>query len=210
MAVSKKNNAKKKQSYISVPSQIINSISSSSLHSLLHSSPKKKPSRFLIARFPTLCFLTLFLFAFLGILEFVFNPQTPLSPHLCATSLPNASISNGHRSKSELGALSSEKRKKPGENGEKIWGFSWENGGLEFWKQPDGMGYRPCVEFSKEYKRESEGIVKERRKYLMVVVAGGLNQQRNQIVDAVVIARILGAALVVPILQVNVIWGDER
>ncbi|XP_028769623.1 O-fucosyltransferase 20 [Neltuma alba] len=43
----------------------------------------------------------------------------------------------------------------------------------------------------------------------MVVVAGGLNQQRNQIVDAVVIARILGAALVVPILQVNVIWGDE-
>ena len=44
----------------------------------------------------------------------------------------------------------------------------------------------------------------------MVVVSGGLNQQRNQIVDAVVIARILGAALVVPILQVNVIWGDER
>ncbi|KAI3994609.1 hypothetical protein MKX01_007901 [Papaver californicum] len=36
-----------------------------------------------------------------------------------------------------------------------------------------------------------------------------MNQQRNQIVDAIVIARILGAALVVPILQVNVIWGDE-
>jgi hypothetical protein len=44
----------------------------------------------------------------------------------------------------------------------------------------------------------------------MVVVSGGMNQQRNQIVDAVVIARILGAALVVPVLQVNVIWGDER
>lgn len=53
-------------------------------------------------------------------------------------------------------------------------------------------------------------MARERRKYLMVVVSGGLNQQRNQIVDAVVIARILGAALVVPILQVNVIWGDER
>ncbi|QHN97207.1 uncharacterized protein DS421_18g625430 [Arachis hypogaea] len=51
--------------------------------------------------------------------------------------------------------------------------------------------------------------MKNRRKYLMVVVSGGMNQQRNQIVDAVVIARILGAALVVPILQVNVIWGDE-
>ncbi|KAL2489127.1 O-fucosyltransferase family protein [Forsythia ovata] len=35
----------------------------------------------------------------------------------------------------------------------------------------------------------------------MVVVSGGMNQRRNQIVDAVVIARILGAALVVPILQ---------
>ncbi|KAI3977420.1 hypothetical protein MKX01_000333, partial [Papaver californicum] len=36
-----------------------------------------------------------------------------------------------------------------------------------------------------------------------------MNQQRNQIVDAIVIARILGASLVVLILQVNVIWGDE-
>lgn len=44
----------------------------------------------------------------------------------------------------------------------------------------------------------------------MVVASGGLNQQRNQIVDAVVIARILEAALVVPVLQVNLIWGDER
>nr|CAD1842495.1 unnamed protein product [Ananas comosus var. bracteatus] len=57
-----------------------------------------------------------------------------------------------------------------------------------------------------------------RRKYLLVVVAGGLNQQRNQIVSAIVIARILGAiviarilgaAFVVPILQVNVVWGDK-
>ena len=43
----------------------------------------------------------------------------------------------------------------------------------------------------------------------MMVVSGGMNQQRNQVVDAVVINRILGAALVVPILQVNVIWGNE-
>ncbi|PKI47383.1 hypothetical protein CRG98_032218, partial [Punica granatum] len=79
----------------------------------------------------------------------------------------------------------------------------------EFWKQPDGMGYRGCLEFSKEYRRHTETILKDRRKYLLVVASGGLNQQRNQIVDAVVIARILGAALVVPILQVNLIWGDE-
>ena len=45
---------------------------------------------------------------------------------------------------------------------------------------------------------------------MVVVASGGLNQQRNQIVDAVVVARILEAASVVPILQVNLIWGDER
>ena len=45
---------------------------------------------------------------------------------------------------------------------------------------------------------------------MMVVASGGLNQQRNQIVDAVVIARVIGAVLVVPVLQVNQVWGDER
>ncbi|KAI8027893.1 O-fucosyltransferase 20 [Camellia lanceoleosa] len=80
----------------------------------------------------------------------------------------------------------------------------------EFWKQPDGLGYKPCLDFTREYKKWSGEIVKDRKNYLMVVVSGGMNQQRNQIVDAVVIARILGAALVVPVLQVNVIWGDER
>lgn len=135
------------------------------------------------------------------------------SPNPCGITLPYVSISNGYHLKSELGVVSS--------NGyaskSKLEAFSYENGGeedetdgLDFWKQPDGMGYRPCLDFSKEFRRESERIVKEKKKYLMVVVAGGLNQQRNQIVDAVVIARILGAALVVPILQVNVIWGDER
>ncbi|KAK6148086.1 hypothetical protein DH2020_018998 [Rehmannia glutinosa] len=79
----------------------------------------------------------------------------------------------------------------------------------EFWRQPDNQGYRPCLAFSLDYRKASAKISKEKRKFLVVVVSGGLNQQRNQIVDAVVIARILGAALVVPVLQVNRIWGDE-
>ncbi|KAH7864041.1 hypothetical protein Vadar_024937 [Vaccinium darrowii] len=78
-----------------------------------------------------------------------------------------------------------------------------------FWEQPDGLGYRPCLDFTREYNKWSKENAKDRTKYLMVVVTGGMNQQRNQIVDAVIIARILGAALVVPNLQVNVIWGDE-
>eukprot|EP00253_Pinus_taeda_P015465 PITA_15465 len=78
-----------------------------------------------------------------------------------------------------------------------------------FWAQPDNLGYKPCIEFSREYRRASLGILKGRRRYLMVVVSGGLNQQRNQVIDAVVIARILEAALVIPILQVNVVWEDD-
>lgn len=79
----------------------------------------------------------------------------------------------------------------------------------EFWRQPDGEGCKPCLDFSLGYRRKSAKISKEKRKFLVVVASGGLNQQRNQIVDAVVIARILEAALVVPVLQVNLIWGDE-
>lgn len=82
----------------------------------------------------------------------------------------------------------------------------------EFWKQPDAIseGVVGCIELSAAFMRESSQVVAQRTKYLMVVVNGGLNQQRNQIVDAVVMARVLGAALVVPVLEVNPIWGDER
>lgn len=225
MAKSKKHNAKN-LSYISVPSQIINSISSSSLQSLLDS-PKKSSrnakffistfTTYLTTRFPRLCFLTLFLLAFLVVLEFGFNLKTPFPPYPCAETQPSVSISNGYHSKSELGVVSSngyysksELGAFSSEDGDKADEKGEKSGVLEFWKQPDGLGYRPCLDFSREYRRESAKVVKERRKYLMVVVSGGLNQQRNQIVDAVVIARILGAVLVVPILQVNVIWGDER
>ncbi|KAF5194459.1 O-fucosyltransferase [Thalictrum thalictroides] len=79
----------------------------------------------------------------------------------------------------------------------------------EFWKQPDSSGYKPCLEFGIKYRKESVRISKEKRRFLIVVASGGLNQQRNQIIDAVVIARILEAALVIPVLQVNLIWGDE-
>lgn len=80
----------------------------------------------------------------------------------------------------------------------------------EFWKQPDGEGYEPCLEFSLTYRKKAARVSRERKRFLVVVVSGGLNQQRNQIVDAVVIATILEAALVVPVLQVNRVWGDER
>ena len=45
----------------------------------------------------------------------------------------------------------------------------------QFCRQPDGKGYKPCLGFSEWYKAESREIVRDRRKYLMVVVASGLN-----------------------------------
>lgn len=216
-----KNNAKK-LSYISVPSQIISSLSSSSLQSLLLSPKKSSKNRlygfFTIYRSPRFWFFTLFLFGLLGMMKLGFNadPFLPFPPYPCFTGQSRVLSSGGH-SKLRMAIASK------GKNGQKMEalrdfglprasktnGYS-ENEQSEFWKQPDGLGYKPCLSFSRDYRKASEGVVKDRRKYLMVVVSGGMNQQRNQIVDAVVIARILGAALVVPVLQVNVIWGDER
>ncbi|KAG9439342.1 hypothetical protein H6P81_019507 [Aristolochia fimbriata] len=79
-----------------------------------------------------------------------------------------------------------------------------------FWKQPDGFGFRPCLNFSKEYREAAtNAMFRTRKRYLLVVASGGLNQQKNQIVDAVVMARIMEAVLVLPVLQVNKVWGDE-
>lgn len=192
MAVSKK----KQQSYISVASDMVNA----PLQALVLLSPKKRQScpsfatklRFLVTN-PRFWVLLVFLFGLFGMLRLWFNFDTlsPFSPYPCLGLQEKADFSSGYLG-SKLGNSGDEEEEKS-----------------EFWKQPDGFGYRPCLDFSEQYRKDSGNIVKERTKYLMVVVSGGMNQQRNQIVDAVVIARILGATLVVPILQVNVIWGDE-
>lgn len=203
MAVSK-TNKKKQQCYIAVPSQIINSLSSAGLQSLLLSPKKKNPSFSvklkLLLNNPRFWVLFLLFFGLVGMLKMWFNFETllPFAPTPCGGFQEESSVSNDHQvSQLTIGAVNAGKEEEEG--GEMS----------EFWKQPDGLGYRPCLDFSKEYRKTSLDIVKGRTRYLMVVVSGGMNQQRNQIVDAVVIARILGAALVVPILQVNVIWGDE-
>ncbi|KAI3764802.1 hypothetical protein L2E82_14818 [Cichorium intybus] len=199
MAISKSVNNNKKnrqhhhhQCYISVPSEIINSLSSNSLQSLLIS-PKKASktgsfSRLKLLKNPKTWFLFLFLSGFLLMAKMWYNfdrflpNPCGISPQKESSSLIPNGVVNSERKVEEMN---------------------------DFWKQPDGFGYKPCLDFSEEYKKSSVEILKDRTKYLVVVVSGGMNQQRNQIVDAVVIARILGAALVVPILQVNVIWGDE-
>ncbi|KAK9725615.1 hypothetical protein RND81_05G157500 [Saponaria officinalis] len=181
----------KHSSYITIPSEIINSLSSSSLNSLLLSPkknhhPKRGNRTCRLLKNPKLLFFILFISAFLGMLILYISDLTlyPLTP--CALPPP----SRVHRvAVAESESESAEAR--------------------SFWEQPDGLGYKPCLEFSREYDVDGGVIRNDRSRYLMVVVSGGMNQQRNQIVDAVVIARVLGAALVAPVLQVNVVWGDE-
>lgn len=196
-----KESKNKKQCYISVPSQII---TPSSLQSLLLS-PKKAPksSSFKIFKNPRFYFSFIFLFGLVEIFKMWGNldPLVPFAAHPCSIS---SGVLFSHQESSVLGGnFVSQLSVRPTveESDQEM---------SEFWKKGDGLGYGSCLDFSKEYEKESSGILKNRKSYLVVVVAGGINQQRNQIVDAVVIARILGAALVVPILQVNVIWGDER
>lgn len=91
----------------------------------------------------------------------------------------------------------------------------------EFWRWAQAtttVHAQPCLSFSESYRNTSSdqdtttatAPAPAPGKYMIAVVSGGLNQQRNQIIDAVVVARILKAALVVPVLQVNQVWGDER
>ncbi|XP_047313942.1 O-fucosyltransferase 20-like [Impatiens glandulifera] len=180
---------KKQLAYISVPSQIIGTLSSSSLQSLLLSPKKSSCSNTRFWKSPKFWFLSLFLFTFIGMLKMWFN----LEP-CYLTRDQDPPFSDGFSNSKLVVAPTREKVMKTE---------------MAFWKQPDGKGYRPCLDFSREYRKASSEIVKDRKKYLMIVVSGGMNQQRNQIVDAVVIARIIGATLVVPTLQVNVIWGDD-
>lgn len=46
--------------------------------------------------------------------------------------------------------------------------------------------------------------------YIQVFLDGGLNQQRMGICDAVAVAKILNATLVIPYLEVNPVWQDSR
>ncbi|KAK6933719.1 GDP-fucose protein O-fucosyltransferase [Dillenia turbinata] len=199
----------KKVLKISVPSRIINTLSSSSLQSLLVSPKKsaiKKPNFFTFSTFtkPRFWLLILLIFCLLGTLALIrfsnMLPIVPFFPKPCPITQKQELISS---------ISSASVMKVVGESEKSDGVFEKMEEDSEFWKQPDGLGFRPCLRFSREYEKTSGVVLKDRSKYLMVVVSGGMNQQRNQIVDAVIIARILGAALVVPILQVNVIWGDE-
>ncbi|XP_078448135.1 O-fucosyltransferase family protein [Wolffia australiana] len=90
------------------------------------------------------------------------------------------------------------------------WGFKQvhlRHGAIDIWESKLSDAYRRCSERSPRFK----GAVSERASngYLLIAASGGLNQQRIGIVDAVVIARILNATLVLPALDHHSFWKDD-
>ncbi|XP_014508507.1 uncharacterized protein At1g04910 [Vigna radiata var. radiata] len=78
---------------------------------------------------------------------------------------------------------------------------------IDIWQSQYSKYYYGCEERGRHFgpavrERKSNG-------YLLIATSGGLNQQRTGITDAVVVARILNATLVVPELDHHSFWKDD-
>ncbi|EEF28699.1 O-fucosyltransferase 31 [Ricinus communis] len=74
----------------------------------------------------------------------------------------------------------------------------------DLWAPLADQGWRTCAESKSvpSLPAKSEG-------YLQVFLDGGLNQQRMGICDAVAVAKILNATLVIPHFEINPVWRDS-
>ncbi|KAJ9147705.1 hypothetical protein P3X46_029831 [Hevea brasiliensis] len=78
---------------------------------------------------------------------------------------------------------------------------------IDKWKSKYSNFFYGCSERGRNFapakhERSSNG-------YLLIAASGGLNQQRTGITDAVVVARILNATLVIPELDHHSYWKDD-
>ncbi|XP_047049049.1 O-fucosyltransferase 39-like isoform X2 [Lolium rigidum] len=71
----------------------------------------------------------------------------------------------------------------------------------DLWTPLPYQGWKPCL--------KSPGAHDLPFGYIQVFLDGGLNQQRMGICDAVAVAKILNATLVIPHLEVNPVWKDS-
>ncbi|CAK9186595.1 unnamed protein product [Ilex paraguariensis] len=74
----------------------------------------------------------------------------------------------------------------------------------DLWSPLANQGWKPCVEST-----YVPLLPKESQLYIQVFLDGGLNQQRMGICDAVAVAKILNATLVIPHFEVNPVWQDS-
>ncbi|XP_076933399.1 O-fucosyltransferase 29-like [Bidens hawaiensis] len=78
---------------------------------------------------------------------------------------------------------------------------------VDIWESKFSKSYYGCSERSPDYATHNHQLVSNG--YLLIAASGGLNQQRTGITDAVVIARILNATLVIPELDHHSYWKDD-
>ncbi|KAK8942077.1 hypothetical protein KSP40_PGU009600 [Platanthera guangdongensis] len=75
---------------------------------------------------------------------------------------------------------------------------------FELWASLEPQGWKPCIPSA-----STTGNTMKSNGYIQVFLDGGLNQQRMAICDAVAVAKILNATLVIPHLEVNPVWQDS-
>lgn len=73
----------------------------------------------------------------------------------------------------------------------------------DLWSPLPNQVWKPCV-----VSTTSPFLPEKPQGYIQVFLDGGLNQQRMGICDAVAVAKILNATLVIPHLEVNPVWQD--
>ncbi|KAL8196186.1 hypothetical protein R6Q57_025186 [Mikania cordata] len=78
---------------------------------------------------------------------------------------------------------------------------------VDIWESKFSKSYYGCSERSPNYATRTNQLISNG--YLLIAASGGLNQQRTGITDAVVVARILNATLVIPELDHHSYWKDD-
>ncbi|XP_010254530.1 PREDICTED: uncharacterized protein At1g04910-like [Nelumbo nucifera] len=74
----------------------------------------------------------------------------------------------------------------------------------DLWSPLADQGWKPCINSA------NPSVIPEKSQgYIQVFLDGGLNQQRMGICDAVAVAKILNATLVIPHFEVNPVWQDS-
>lgn len=92
---------------------------------------------------------------------------------------------------------------------ERLWPFmqtdvNHSNALTTAWHQKASQRWKPCV-----HKRLSHAELPPSNGFLIIEANGGLNQQRLSICDAVAVAGLLNATLVIPIFHLNSVWRDS-
>ncbi|KAK4391248.1 O-fucosyltransferase 9 [Sesamum angolense] len=95
---------------------------------------------------------------------------------------------------------------------EKLWPFMEaenrsSNTLMNVWNPKLRQGWKPCIKQS-VIQSGLSGFPKSNG-FLIIEANGGLNQQRLSICDAVAVAGLLNATLVIPIFHLNSVWQDS-